>query len=98
MLGPCSAGAAGMAVPGDSCSIGSLYAIKKQLVLGLVSSAGGYLRGPLAAPPGRNACDELGWEFRVVNADLVLLERGQGMKCKCWGLFLGWEDGKGRDG
>lgn len=40
---PLLVGAVGIAIPDDSCSIGSLYAIKKQLVLGLVSSAPGYL-------------------------------------------------------
>lgn len=36
-------GGGGTIILVNSCSIGSLYAIKKQLVLGLMSSANGYL-------------------------------------------------------
>lgn len=46
-----------MAIPDDSCSIGSLYAIKKQLVLLQMDICEGLW--PLPALPERNACNEL---------------------------------------
>lgn len=46
----CSLGEVGMAIPEHSCSIGSLYAIKKQLVLGLVSSARGWMSAKGSGP------------------------------------------------